>query len=115
MSVRRFRRLFFDEGVVLLPHDGRILLRFQGDDHPLDLTADFAILLQAGLSLRSGDRSGAGTVEFAVLDTPDRMRVYHQGRRLSDEEIATLFEATLVAALRAALAANGPLGGTLSD
>lgn len=44
-------------------------------------------------------------VDVATLEFPDRMRVYHDGRRLSADEVGRAVEATVVSALRAAISA----------
>lgn len=126
----RVLRMFFDRGVVFVPAGGRVLLSFHADAadpadsvEPLDLTDDLPLLLEAGLVLledpsagRSvspssssaalSDRSSASSmVDVATLEFPDRMRVYHDGRRLSEDEVGRAVEATVVSALRAAISA----------
>lgn len=110
--------MFFDRGVVFMPAAGQVLLSFHGDDvPPMDLTEDFALLLEAGLLLldeHSDDAaveattrsSGSSLVGVATLEVPDRMRVYRDGRRLSHDEVASAVELTLRSALRAAIAAH---------
>lgn len=120
----RVVRMFFDRGVVFMPAGGRVLLTFLGDTEPLDLTPDFPLLLEAGLvlldepsagravaardaggrAIRRGDASRL--VDVATFEFPDRMRVYREGRRLSGEEVGAAVEASVVSALRAALAAH---------
>ena len=108
----RVLRMFFDRGVVFVPADGRVLLSFHGEDvPPMDLTDDFALLLEAGLLLLderpvAESQSGVSFVDVATLDVPDRTRVYHDGRRLSHEEIGAAVEMTLRSALRAVLDAS---------
>ena len=116
----RVLRMFFDRGVVFMPADGRVLLSFHGETgEPLDLTSDLPLLLEAGLVLLDEPTAAAtGTsgaaltsasarmVDVASLDFPDRMRVYHDGRRLSGDEVGAAVEATVVAALRSAIAAH---------
>jgi hypothetical protein len=113
-------RMFFDRGVVFMPAAGQVLLSFHGDDvPPMDLTEDFALLLEAGLLLldehsdeddvavdATTRSSGSSLVDVATLEVPDRMRVYHDGRRLSHDEVASAVELTLRSALRAAIAAH---------
>jgi hypothetical protein len=115
-------RMFFDRGVVFMPSSGKVLLSFHGEDAPpVDLTDDFALLLEAGLLLLDehsgvapGDTPGdtpevsirSSLVEVATLEVPDRMRVYRDGRRLSHDEVAAAVELTMRSALRAALASH---------
>lgn len=119
--------MFFDRGVVFMPIKGRVLLSFHGEtSEPIDLTTDLPLLLEAGLVLLDDPSAGpgvqsptdavdtasrvvpAGMVDVATLEFPDRMRVYHDGRRLSEDEVGAAVEATVAAAIRAAITAHVP-------
>jgi hypothetical protein len=124
----RVIRMFFNRGVVFMPTDGRVLLAFHGEEtEALDLTADLPLLLGAGLALLakpsrdtpsrhdtasdtasdtiSTARDDTAMLDVATLEFPDRMRVYHDGRRLSTDEVGAAVQETVRSAIRAAVIA----------
>jgi len=102
----RVLRVFFDRGVAFVPAGGRVLLAFDGEPVPLDITDDLGVVLEAGLSLLEeppAASSSSQMVTVGSVDVPDRMRVYHDGLRVPNEVVGAAIEATVRAAVRAAV------------